>query len=101
MDLNRYPNPDIVIEVSNTSLLDDLGIKRSLYESLNIPEYWIVDVKRSRALAFEIFEKGSQQIETSRKLPSFKMTILEEALRRSRDTDQAQMGSWLLQELQK
>lgn len=30
VNLDRYPAPDLVIEVAKTSLLDDLGTKRSL-----------------------------------------------------------------------
>ncbi|MEH2257562.1 Uma2 family endonuclease [Nostoc sp.] len=46
--LDRYPAPDLVIEIAKTSLLDDLGTKRclttsrfasTLYEELGIAEY--------------------------------------------------------------
>ncbi|VEP15812.1 conserved hypothetical protein [Hyella patelloides LEGE 07179] len=39
VDLSQYPAPNLVIEVSNTSLSDDLGKKRLLYEDLGITEY--------------------------------------------------------------
>ncbi len=42
-DLKQYPLPNLVIEVSDTSLADDLGEKRLQYEDLGIPEYWIVN----------------------------------------------------------
>lgn len=100
VDLNRYPIPDMVIEIANTSLLDDLGTKRSLYEALNVSEYWIVDVKKGDVSAFEILTKGSQRIDTSKALPGFEIATMEEALRHSRETDQAQMGAWLLQQFQ-
>lgn len=100
VDLSRYPTPDLVIEIANTSLLDDMGTKRALYESLETSEYWIVDVKKSRVFAFEILSRGSQRLETSKVLPGFDLSTLEESLRRSRDTDQAAMGSWLLQQFQ-
>ena len=54
VDLNRYPTSDMVVEISNTSLLDDLGTKRSLYEDLGICEYWVVDIKKEGCGSFEM-----------------------------------------------
>ena len=34
----------LVVEVSDTTLADDLGRKRSLYAQAGIPEYWVVDL---------------------------------------------------------
>lgn len=34
VNLDEYPVPDLVIEISNTSLADDLGAKRLFYEDL-------------------------------------------------------------------
>ncbi len=45
IDLNIYPPPTLVIEVANTSLADDQGEKRLLYEAMNVSEYWIIDVQ--------------------------------------------------------
>ena len=39
VNLDEYPAPYLVIEVSNTSLSDDLGQKRLLYEDLQAVEY--------------------------------------------------------------
>ena len=100
VDLDKYPTPDLVVEIANTSLLDDLGTKRSLYEELGILEYWVVDIKKSVIIAFEMLEQGSQRIDTSQVLPRLKIAVLERALKISRDTDQAQMGAWLLQQFQ-
>jgi Uma2 family endonuclease len=41
------PSPDdiyVIIEVSNTSLKDDLGRKKLMYAAAGIPEYWVVDL---------------------------------------------------------
>jgi Uma2 family endonuclease len=100
IDLNLYPPPTLVIEVASSSLADDKGEKRLLYEDLNVAEYWIVDVKNAQILAFGIANGGSKRITQSQVLPPLPMSLLEEALRRSRDMDHGQVFSWLLTQFQ-
>jgi len=41
------PTPEdtyLIIEVSNTSLKDDLGRKKLMYAAAGIPEYWVIDL---------------------------------------------------------
>lgn len=35
----------LAVEVSDTTLSDDLGYKRALYAAAGIPEYWVVDLR--------------------------------------------------------
>ncbi|PZO20943.1 MAG: Uma2 family endonuclease [Leptolyngbya foveolarum] len=100
INLDLQAAPDLAIEVANTSFLDDIGAKRSLYETLNISEYWIVNVAKAEVTAFEILNQGSQRIATSKLLKGFEFSVLEEALRRSRKTDQSKVGNWLMQQFQ-
>ncbi|AFY60200.1 Uma2 family endonuclease [Synechococcus sp. PCC 6312] len=100
IDLNIYPAPDLVIEVAKTSLFDDLSVKRFLYESLGVKEYWVVDVEKIEITAYVIADEGSNRIQVSQVLPGLAFTVLEEALRRSRETDQSQVGAWLLSQFQ-
>lgn len=100
VDLNKYPPPALVIEIANTSLLDDRGEKRLLYEELKIEEYWIVDVKKIQILAFAMQEAGSRRISQSQVLPGLAIPLLEEALQQTRNTDQSQVGAWLLAKFQ-
>jgi Uma2 family endonuclease len=100
VNLDQYPAPNLVIEVAKTSLLDDIGTKRALYEELGVAEYWVVDVQNTQILAYAIAEQGSQRIQVSQVLPGLTIAILEEALRRSRKTDQSQVGAWLLNQFQ-
>lgn len=49
-DRGRYPaappaeQVPLVVEVSDTTLAEDLGRKRTLYASGGIPEYWVADL---------------------------------------------------------
>ena len=88
----------MVIEIAKTSLLDDLGTKRSLYEELGVTEYWVVDVQNSQIIAYASAEQGSKRIQESQVLPG--IAILEEALRRSREINLSQVGAWLLNQFQ-
>lgn len=101
VNLDKYPVPDLVIEVANTSLSDDLGEKRLLYEDLQISEYWVVDVQSVRVLAFAIANRGSRRIAESQVLTGLKIEILNEALQRSRNSNHTEVGKWLLQQFQK
>jgi Uma2 family endonuclease len=100
VDLDIYPPPDLVIEVSQTTLGDDLGNKRLLYEELGVSEYWVVDVRYLRIIAFAILDRGSQRIEVSGLLPGLSIAILEEALQRSRESDHGTIGQWLMARFQ-
>jgi Uma2 family endonuclease len=100
VNLDFYPRPDLVIEIAKTSLLDDLGTKRSLYESLGVAEYWVVDVQNTQVLAYAIANQGSQLIQESLVFPGLKMSILTAALKQSREMDQSQVGVWLLSQFQ-
>jgi Uma2 family endonuclease len=100
IDLDRYPPPALAIEVANTSLADDKGEKRLLYEDLGAAEYWIVDVQNVQIIAFTIAEGGSRRITQSQVLPGLEIALLEEALRRTRQMNQSLVGSWLLTQFQ-
>ena len=98
-DVDRYGMPTLTIEVASTSLNDDLGRKRLLYERLNVQEYWIVDVLGMTILAFGMSNFGSRQIQVSQVLPGLEMSIIEEALRRSQTEDDTEISQWLMQVL--
>ena len=100
VNLDEYPAPDLVIEVSNTSLSDDLGEKRLMYEDVGVAEYWVVDVQNVRIIAFAIKDGGSKRISESEVLAGLKIEILTEALKRSRTSNHTQVASWLMQQFQ-
>ncbi len=96
IDLDIYPPPNLVIEVAKTSLADDKGEKRLLYEELGVAEYWIVDVQNVQVIAFAIENKGSRRITQSQILPGLAISLLESAFQRTRQMNQNQVVAWLL-----
>jgi Uma2 family endonuclease len=100
IDLNQYPPPDLVIEISKSTLNDDLGNKRLLYEELGVSEYWSVKVDDPQIFAFEIIDRGSKRIDISKVLPNLRLAVLESALQQARTRDQSQVGRWLITQFQ-
>jgi Uma2 family endonuclease len=101
VNLDQNQSPDLAIEISDTTLSDDLGEKRILYEDLGVSEYWVVDVKKARITAFKIIpNSGSQRIRESEVLPGLPISLLEEGLQRSRQMDNTEVGTWFLAQVQ-
>ena len=101
IDLDQYPLPDLVIEISDTTFNDDLGTKRLQYEELGIKEYWIVNVQTMKIYVFAIAPDGSSHhIRQSLVLSGLKLEILEQALERSRQANQSTVTAWLMQQFQ-
>jgi Uma2 family endonuclease len=98
VSLDEYPVPNLVIEISSSTLQDDLGKKRLLYEQLGTQEYWIVDVQEVKIIALEMLENGgSRQITESKLLGGLAIADLETALKLSREKSQTEVGAWILQ----
>ncbi|NEQ39271.1 MAG: Uma2 family endonuclease [Okeania sp. SIO3I5] len=100
IDLDIYPPPTLVIEIANTSLADDQGEKRLLYEAMNVAEYWIVDVQNAEIMIFAVAGGGSKRINQSQVLPGLATSLLQEALQRICLTNEAQIYTWLLSQFQ-
>jgi Uma2 family endonuclease len=99
IDLNLYPLPNLVIEISDTTLADDKGEKRLQYEELGIPEYWVVNVQTCQILAFAIANQGSNRIHASQVLPGLAIDLLEELLKQCKAVGTTKARAWLLQQL--
>ncbi|MGD1704969.1 Uma2 family endonuclease [Dapis sp. BLCC M229] len=100
VDLDIYPSPDLVIEIANTSLADDKGEKRLIYEDLKVKEYWIVDVKNVDIIAFTMVNSGSKRITESQVLPELVIDVLKDALQQSRSINQNQVIASLFSQFQ-
>ena len=101
VDLTDYPVPDLAIEIADSSLSEDLGKKRLLYEALGIAEYWVIDVAQAQVVGFQIQAQGSHQIRESIVLPGLSFAILEQALVMSRSQNHTAVGIWLMQQFQR
>ncbi len=81
INLDHWRVPDLVAEVSDTTLASDLDEKKQLYAALRIPEYWVVDVRGLRVLAFRLDEgRRYQQVEVSVALTGLPIGLLEQTL---------------------
>ena len=58
INLDNWRSPDLVGEVADTTLASDLDEKKRLYADLAIPEYWVVDIRGKRLLAFRLGANG-------------------------------------------
>jgi Uma2 family endonuclease len=83
IDLQIAVAPALVVEVSATTLDDDLTVKRELYGKLGVGEYWVVNTASGRVSIFIAepeHEELVAQVE-SQVLPGLTSELLVEALR--------------------
>ena len=53
--LDHHPYPEDIywlIEVSSTTLQDDLNLKKKIYAKAGINEYWVVDLRNTKLIVF-------------------------------------------------
>jgi Uma2 family endonuclease len=83
IDLSVWRVPDLVGEISDTTIASDLDEQKHLYESLGIPEYWVIDVKGERVFAFQLNEEGQYKLcEQSRALAGLPIELLTETIQK-------------------
>ena len=100
IDLSQSRVPDLVGEVADTTLATDLDEKKQLYAALEIPEYWVTDVKGKRVLAFRLQEDGKyRQCEYSLALEGLPISVLDETLERLSQGDRVSAAMWFSQQI--
>lgn len=100
IDLNRHRLPDLVGEISDTTLSLDLDEQKQLYASLGIGEYWVIDVKGLRVFAFGLTEAGIYEpIEVSRVLAGLPIELIDRTLERLSAETNTAAANWLRQQL--
>ncbi|MBW4574429.1 MAG: Uma2 family endonuclease [Aphanothece sp. CMT-3BRIN-NPC111] len=97
VNLSEYDPPTLVVEIGASSISDDLGRKRLLYERAGVQEYWVNDANVQDAIAFSIAEGRSGEIQESLVLPGLTLALVKEALQRSQTEDDGTITRWLLQ----
>ena len=96
VDIDQFSAPSLVVEISASSVNDDLGFKRLLYERLGVREYWVIDANKNDIIAFEIIDRGSRRIKESQVLPGLDIAIVKEAVEKSHNVDDGEVNRWLL-----
>lgn len=100
IDLTKWRVPDLVGEVSDTTLAADLDEKKALYAALGIPEYWVSDVRGKQVLAFCLQEDGKyQECEYSLALSGLPISLLEATLEKLIQGDHIAAGLWFSQQI--
>jgi len=95
INLDNWRVPDLVGEISDTTLATDLDEKKQLYADLEIPEYWVVDVVGKRVLAFRLQEdKTYQQVAQSVALEGLPISLLGQTLQRLSQGTNLKAASW-------
>jgi Uma2 family endonuclease len=101
IDLARWRVPDLVCEISDTSLATDLDEKKQIYAALGIPEYWVVDAIAARAIAFRLDENGRyQQIEVSIALAGLPILLICQTLEKLKQgQSNSSAAQWFAQQI--
>ena len=60
INVDAYGPPTLAVEIPATTLSDDLGEKRLLYDRLDVQEYWVVNVETATVIAFAVANGGSR-----------------------------------------
>jgi Uma2 family endonuclease len=102
IDLDRVRVPDLVAEVADTTLAADLDEKKQLYAALGIPEYWVIDVKGARVLAFRLDNADRYaEIEVSVALAGLPIGLLSQTLvQLSQGISNSAAAQWFGQQIQ-
>ena len=93
VNLDLWRVPDLVAEISDTTLAIDLDEKKQLYLALGIPEYWVIDVKGRQVLAFILVEGKYEQCSESVALTGLPIELLEQTLEQM-DNENGSAALW-------
>lgn len=100
IDLNQWRAPDLVGEISDTTLASDLDEKKQLYAALGISEYWVIDVRGSRVFAFALQADGKYQLtDTSQALKDLPIALLEQTIAQLENDSNITAAQWFNQQV--
>jgi Uma2 family endonuclease len=98
VNLNQWRVPDLAVEIADTTLANDLDEKKQLYLTLGIPEYWVVDVRGKRVMAFRLVNSKYQECTESVALTGLPIDLLERTLERM-DDDNGNVAMWFASQI--
>jgi Uma2 family endonuclease len=99
VNLDLWRVPDLVAEISDTTLAIDLDEKKQLYLALGIPEYWVIDVKGKQVLAFTLIDGKYEQCSESLALTGLPIELLEQTLEQM-DNENGNAALWFAARIQ-
>jgi Uma2 family endonuclease len=101
IDLSRHRLPDLVGEISDTSLRQDLDEQKAIYQSLGIAEYWVINVKACEVTAFQLNESGLYEIcQQSQVLPGLPIALLTQTIEKLTTSTNTIAADWFRRQLQ-
>lgn len=100
IDLNRWRVPDLIGEISDTTLAADLDEKKKIYAELKIPEYWVINIPGRQVFIFRLQENGKyKQCNESVALKNLPVALLEETLARLAEGTNISAALWFSQQI--
>lgn len=100
INLEYHRVPNLVGEVSDTTLATDLDEKKHLYAELGITEYWVIDVRGKRIIAFILQENNTyKEIEQSIALTGLPIKVVEQTIKRLEQESNVNAANWFAQQI--
>lgn len=100
IDLDRWRVPNLVGEISDTTLASDLDEKKQLYASIGVSEYWVIDVRGRQVFFFQLDDKSQyREVATSSLLSGLTSALLEEALLKLGPMTNMDIALWFQKQL--
>ncbi len=99
INLDRWRVPDLVAEISNTTLTIDLDEKKQLYLALGVPEYWVISVRARQVWAFRLVDGVYRECQVSVALAGLPIDLLDQTLAQM-DNDNGNAAQWFATQLQ-
>lgn len=100
IDLNQWRVPNLVGEIADTTLATDLDEKKQLYADFGVPEYWVVDVRGRRVIAFQLQPDGKyKECFESLTLAGLPISLLEQTLALLNEGTNGSAATWFAQQI--
>ena len=99
IDLDQWRVPNLVGEISDTTLASDLHEMKEIYAAIGVPEYWVIDIQGKRVLMFTLDGTRYQQVEVSGVMVGLSVKLLNQALERWNQEEGIEIGNWFMQQI--